>query len=84
MATIAQFQQLLNNKARKLTLELTLGKGLVNRIELAGGTCKYDIEADQLKFFNVPEELKDELERKLVRIGGNALGDADANLSYLS
>ena len=69
MATIAQIQQLLTDKARKLALERSMGLGLITRIEQAGGKFSYDKDADSLKFFNVPEELKEELENKLKTIG---------------
>lgn len=75
MATIKQFQQLLWGKAKRLTLELFIGKGLIRRIENGGGSSIFMEKENIIRFDNVPEELKQELASKLGRMNNHVLAE---------
>ncbi|SES02863.1 hypothetical protein [Pedobacter rhizosphaerae] len=76
MATITQFQAALKEKSKRLLVEHSLGKNLIDKIESAGGRWTAKEGSDFYEFNDVPAELKPELDKKL-RSAQQRLHDMD-------
>ncbi|WP_421939025.1 hypothetical protein [Pedobacter sp.] len=76
MATITQFQNALKSKTKRLLVEQSLGKSLIDRIESAGGRLTAKEGSNDYEFDGIPAELKPEVDKKL-RSAQQRLHDMD-------